>query len=78
MKTPKYDYYLIENTCVARYDRETGQAERLMSDGTWVRSMRTREILDGRPREGEKDALNTASFLIARNKNRENAKYGGS
>ena len=71
MTTPRYDYYLIENTYVARFDPETGRAERLMPDGMWVHSMRTREILDGRPLEGEKDALDTASFLIARNKERE-------
>lgn len=72
--TPRYDYYLIENTYVARYDRETGQAERLMPDGTWVGSMRTREIFNGRPLEDEQDALDTAAFLIARNKKRELAR----
>ncbi len=77
MTTPRYDYYLIENTYVARYDREAGRAERLMEDGTWERSMRTREILNGRPLEGEKEALDTASFLIARNKERRAAKRGG-
>ena len=71
MTTPRYDYYLIENTYVARFDPETGRAERLMPDGTWVRSMRTQEILNGRPLEDEKDALDTASFLIERNKERE-------
>ena len=78
MTTPRYDNYLIESTYVARYDRETGRAERLMPDGTWVRSMRTREILDGRPLEDEKDALDTASFLIARDKEREAKKRGSS
>jgi len=78
MTTPRYDYYLVENTYVARYDRETREAEQLMPDGTWVRSMRTREIFDGRPLEDEKDALDTASFLVARNKEREAAKRGGS
>ncbi len=78
MTTSRYDYYLIENTYVARYDRESGRTERLMPDGTWVRSMKTREILNGRPLEGEKDALDTASFLVARNKEREAAKCAGS
>jgi len=76
MTTPRYDYYLIENTYVARYDREASRVERLMPDGRWVGSMRTREILNGRPLEGEKEALDTASFLIARNKEREAAKGG--
>ena len=40
--------------------------------------MRTREIFDGRPLEDEKDALDTASFLVARNKEREAAKRGRS
>ncbi len=77
MTTQRYDYYLIENTYVARYDRETGRAERLMPSGIWERSMRTREILNGRPLEDEKEALDTVSFLIARNKEREAAKCGG-
>jgi len=77
MTTPTFDYYLVENTYVARYNRETRVAEQLMPDGTWVRSMRTREIFDGRPLEDEKDALDTASFLIARNQQREAAKGGG-
>jgi hypothetical protein len=77
MTTPRYDYYLIENTYVARFDRETGRTERLMPNGTWEHSMRTHEILNGRPLEGEKEALDTASFLIARNKEREAAKRGG-
>jgi len=59
-------------------DREIREAERLMPDGTWVCSMRTREIFDGRPLEDEKDALDTASFLVARNKEREAAKRGRS
>jgi hypothetical protein len=75
---PRYDYYLVENTYVARYDPENRRAEQLMPDGTWVRSMRTREILDGLPLEDEKDALDTASFLIARNKEREAKKRGSS
>jgi hypothetical protein len=75
---PRYDYYLVENTYVARYDPETLQAEQLMPDGTWVRSMRTREIFDGCPLEDEKDALDTASFLIARNKERKAKKRGSS
>ena len=68
---PRYDYYLVENTYVARYDPETRLAEQLMPDGTWSRSMRTREIFDGRPLEDEQDALDTASFLVGRNKVRE-------
>ena len=75
---PRYDYYLVENTYVARYDREARRTEQLMPDGTWIRSMRTREIFDGRPLEDEKDALETSSFLIARNKEREAARRGGS
>jgi hypothetical protein len=78
MTTPRYDYYLVENTYVARYDRETREAEQLMPDGTWLWSMRTGEICNGRPLEDEKDALDTASFLVARNKKREAAKRGGS
>ncbi len=78
MTAPRYDYYLVENTYVARYDPETCRAEQLMPDGTWVGSMRTREILDGRSLEDEKDALDTASFLIARNRKREYAKRAGS
>ncbi len=78
MTNQRYDYYLVENTYVARYDREARQTERLMPDGTWVRSMYTREIFDGRPLEDEKDALDTASFLEARNRKREQAKRGGS
>jgi len=78
MTTPRYDYYLVENTYVARYHPETRRAEQLMPDGTWVCSMRTREILDGRPLENENDALDTASFLIARNKEREASKRAGS
>jgi hypothetical protein len=78
MTMPSYDYYLVENTYVARFDPQTGQAERLLSDGTWAPSMRTREIFDGRPLQDERDALETASFLIARNKKREDAKRGGS
>lgn len=78
MKTPRYDYYLVENTYVARYDRETLEAEQLMGDGRWVRSIRTEEISNGRPLEDEKDALDTATFLIARNKKREAEKRGGS
>ncbi len=77
MTVPRYDYYLIENTYVARYDRETGHTERLMPNGTWERSMRTREILNGRPLEDEKEALDTVSFLIRRNKERGAAKHGG-
>ena len=78
MKMPKYDYYLIENTYVARYDRETGQAEHLMPNGTWIRSLKRCEILNGRPLEDEKDALETAPFLIARNRRREATKFRGS
>jgi len=74
---PRYDYYLVENTYVARYDRETGRTEQLMTDGTWVLSMRTREVFNGRPLEDEKDALDTAAFLIARNKEREAKRSGG-
>jgi len=78
MTTPRYDYYLVENTYVARYDRETREAEHLMPDGTWVCSIRTLEICNGRPLEDEKDALDTAAFLIARNKKREAEKRDGS
>ena len=78
MTTPRYDYYLVENTYVARYDRETREAEHLMPDGTWVCSMRTGEICNGRPLEDEEDALDTAAFLIARNKKREAEKRDGS
>jgi hypothetical protein len=77
MTASRYDYYLVENTYVARYDRETRRTERLMPDGTWVHSMRTSEIFNGRPLEDEKDARDTAAFLIARNKKREAAKRGG-
>jgi hypothetical protein len=58
----KYDYYLVENTNVSRYDRETREAEQLKPDGTWINSMRTLEICNGRPLQDEKDALETASF----------------
>ena len=78
MMKPRYDYYLVENTYVARFDPESGRAEQLMPDGSWVESMRTREIFDGRPLEDENDALETAAFLIERNKRREAAKRGGS
>ena len=78
MMKPRYDYYLVENTYVARYDRETCEAEQLMSDRTWVTSTRTLEICNGRPLEEEKHALKTAYFLIARDKEREAAKRGGS
>ena len=71
---PRDDYYLVENTYVARYHPETRRAEQLMPDGTWIGSMRTREILDGRPLEDKKDALDTACYLITRNKEREAAK----
>jgi hypothetical protein len=78
MTEPRYDYYLIENTYVGRYDRKTGETEWLTPDGTWIYSMRTQEIFNGQPLEDEKDALATASFLIARDKKREAAKRGGS
>jgi hypothetical protein len=68
--TGRYDYYLVENTYVARYDRDAGRAERLLPDGTWARSMATREIFDGRPLEDERDALDTAAFLVARDRER--------
>ncbi len=71
---PRYDYYLVENTYVARYDRNTGHTEQLQPDGTWIRSMRTREIFNGRPLEGEQDALDTAAFLKSRTEAREAAK----
>ena len=77
MTTPQYDYYLVENTYVARFDPDTGTADRLMPEGTWVVSMRTRNVFNGRPLEDEKDALNTAAFLIERNKQREAAKRDG-
>ena len=78
MTTPDYDYYLVENTYVARYDPQTLRAERLMPDGTWVESIWTREIFDGRPLRDERDALDTAAFLIERNRKREAARRGGS
>jgi len=68
---PRYDYYLIENTYVGRFDRQTLRTEQLMPDGTWVESMRSTEICNGRPLEDEKDALDTAAFLLARDKERE-------
>ena len=68
---PRYDYYLVENTYVARFDPQTCEAEQLMPDGTWVHSTRTHEICNGRPLEDERDALDTAAFLVARNKERE-------
>jgi hypothetical protein len=76
MTTPTYDYYLVENTYVARYDPQTHRAERLMPNGSWVESMRTGEIFNGRPLRDERDALDTAAFLIERNKNREAEKHG--
>ncbi len=78
MATPNHDYYLVENTYVARFDPQTQTAERLMPDGTWVETMWTREVFDGHPLEGEKDALDTAAFILARNKEREAARRGGS
>jgi len=78
MTTPHYDYYLVENTYVARFNPQTLVAERLMPDGTWVETMRTREVFDGQPLRNERDALNTAAFLIKRNKKREAARRGGS
>ena len=74
---PRHDYYLIENTYVGRFDRQTFRTEQLMPDGAWVESVRTREIFDGRPLEDEKDALDTAAFLTARNKEREARKRTG-
>jgi hypothetical protein len=68
--TARYDYYLVENTYVARYDRDSRRAERLMPDGSWVCSMATREIFDGRPLEDERDALETGAYLVARDKER--------
>lgn len=35
---PRYDYCLVENTYVARYDPETGLAEQLMPGGPWAAS----------------------------------------
>jgi hypothetical protein len=75
---PEYDYYLVENTYVARYDPLTGKAERFMPDGTWLSSARTYEILNGRPLADDKDALDTAAFLIARNRERDVKKHSGS
>lgn len=66
-----YDYYLVENSYVARFCSITGKTEQLLPDGTWIPSMRTREILNGRPLVDEKEALDTAAFLIERNKERE-------
>lgn len=77
MMKPRYDYYLVENTYVARFDRETLEAEQLMPDGTWVSSIRTREICNGWPLQDEKHALKTASFLTDRDKEREAAKRDG-
>ena len=77
MTTPRYDYYLVENTYVGRFDRETLDTEMLMPDGTWVESIRSHEICTGRPLRDEKDALDTAAFLIERNKEREIARRGG-
>jgi hypothetical protein len=73
---PKYDYYLVENTYVARFDSEALEAEQLMPDGTWVLSIWTHEICTGRPLKDEKDALRTAAFLIERDKIREATKRG--
>jgi hypothetical protein len=73
---PKYDYYLIENTYVARFDSEALEAEQLMPDGTWILSIRTTEICNGRPLKDEKHALDMAAFLIERDKKREAAKRG--
>jgi cytochrome c len=39
--------------------------------------MRSTEICNGRPLEDEKDALDTAAFLTARNKEREARKRTG-
>ncbi len=78
MATPNYDYYLVENTYVARFDPQTQVAERLMPDGTWVETMRTREVFDGQPLKDETDALDTVAFILARNKEREAARRGGS
>ena len=78
MTIQRYNYYLVENTYVARFDSTTGWAERLMRDGTWVRRMYMQEIFDGRPLEDEQDALDTAAFLNARDREREMAKQGGS
>jgi len=75
---PEHDYYLIENTYVARYDPMSGKGEQLMPDGTWVPSIRTHEILNGRPLHDEKDALDTAAFLNARDREREARKHHGS
>ena len=76
--TPRYDYYLVENTYVGRFDRETLDTEQLMPDGTWVESIRSGEICNGRPLRDEQDALETAAFLIERDKKREAAKRGAS
>ncbi len=54
MTTPRYDYYLIENTYVARFNRETGRTERLMPNETWEHRMRTHEILE-RAAAGERE-----------------------
>ena len=78
MTTSRYDYYLVENTYVGRFNRETLDTEMLMPDGTWVESIRSMEICNGRPLRDEQDALDTAAFLIERNRQREAAKRGGS
>jgi hypothetical protein len=78
MATPRFDYYLVENTYVGRFDRETLDVAQLMPDGVWVESIRSMEICNGRPLRDEQDALETAAFLIERDKQREAAKRGGS
>lgn len=75
---PEYDYYLVENTYVARFCAMTGEAERLMPDGKWIPSIWRHEILNGRPLVDEKEALDTAAFLIQRNREREARKHRGS
>jgi hypothetical protein len=76
MTRPEYDYYLVENTYVARFEAKTGRAERLMPDGTWALSVMTREIFDGRPLQDENEARDTGSFLNARNRSRETRRNG--
>ncbi len=70
MTPAPYDYYLVENAYVARFDPKTGVAEQLLPDGTWARSARTHEIFNGRPLADERDALETAAFLLARDAER--------
>lgn len=35
-KPPQYNYYVVENSFVARVDNESKRAERLMDEGRWL------------------------------------------